>query len=150
MRTRVRRARAPAALALALALAGPALGANVRAIAVDGAILFEGPSEKSRKAFVAPRGMPVEVVSSLPAWTKVRDLAGDVLWVRAGELGARTHVIAAVALALRRTPAVDAAAAHRVDRGVLLEFVGSGPAGWIRVRHDGETGYVRDDEVWGE
>lgn len=139
-----------AALLTMMLAAGPAWAATYRAIAVDAAVLYDGPSEKARKVFVAPRAMPVEVLSGLPAWTKIRDLAGDVMWVHASELGPRTHVVARALTPLRRTPATDAPAPHAVERGVLLELLGPGPTGWLRVRHDGVTGYVRNEEVWGD
>lgn len=116
------------------------------------AVLYDAPSAKGRKVFVAPRGMPVEVVLTYGNWSKVRDAAGDLTWVESKQLIAKRHVVVNAASARVRETAADAApVAFTADKGVLLEHAGPGAPGWVKVRHrDGQAGFVRAAEVWGE
>lgn len=115
-------------------------------------ILYDAPSAKGRKVFVAPRGMPVEVVLTYGAWTKVRDAAGDLAWVESKLLTARRNVVVSAATARVRESASDSATiAFTAAKGVLLEMAEPASAGWVKVRHrDGQGGFVRANEIWGE
>lgn len=125
--------------------------ASFREVTSPAAILYDGPSERAGKLFIVVRGTPLEVVSTLNQWVKVRDISGDVLWVQRSDLGDARHVVASTLASVRRMPQVNGELVVQVDRGVLLEVVdASAPAGWLRVRHrDGATGFVSADEVWG-
>lgn len=125
--------------------------AQYREIASAAAILYDGPSDRARKLFIVVRGTPLELVSTLNQWVKVRDASGDVLWVHRGDLAESRHVVASTLAAIRRTAQVNGELVVQVERGVLLDVVdASAPAGWLRVRHrDGATGFVSAGEVWG-
>jgi len=153
-----------AALAVPLSLAAPAAQAQAQAqvaaqaqeadyleVASAAAILYDGPSDRAGKLFIVVRGTPLEVLSTLNQWVKVRDLSGDVLWVHRGDLGESRHVVASTLAAIRRTAQPGGELVVQVERGVLLEVLGaSAPAGWLRVRHrDGATGFVSAGEIWG-
>ena len=44
----------------------------------------------------------------------------------------------------------SAALVFEADKGVWLELVEAVPGGWAKVRHaDGQTGFVRANQVWG-
>jgi SH3-like domain-containing protein len=143
---------APLVAAALCALAAPAV-AEIRGVAAA-AVLYDGPSKQARKLFAAPRGMPLEVISTLGQWVKVRDVAGDVVWIERTDLGERRSVVTSAPATLRREPQDTAAVVLQADRGVLLDLAdpaaGESPAGWVRVRHrDGSAGFVRATEVWG-
>lgn len=116
------------------------------------AVLYDAPSLKGRKVFIAPRGMPVEVVLTYGEWVKVRDAAGDLNWVESKMLVTRRNVVVRAAGARVREAAADnAAVSFTADKGVLLELIEAAPAGWLKVRHrDGPSGFVKAGEVWGE
>jgi SH3-like domain-containing protein len=116
------------------------------------AVLYDAPSAKGRRVFVAPRGMPVEVVLTYGEWTKVRDAAGDLAWVESKSLIPRRTVVATAAGARVRTAPDNAAAvAFTTDKGVLLDLLAPSAPGWLKVHHaDGQDGFVRAAEVWGE
>ena len=143
-------------LALATALLGtfcaPVHAAEFRSINVAAAVLWDGPSDKAKKVFLAPRGMPIEVVSTLNAWVKVKDLSGDIAWVAASDLG-KTRTVVAITLATIRNAAQDGSAmSFQAERGVTLELLDGGQVttGFVRVKHkDGSTGFVKTGEVWG-
>ena len=145
------RARAALAIAALLAVA-PVAAEEFREVGAAAAVLYDGPSERAQKRFIVVQGTPLEVVSSLGAWIKVRDFAGDVFWIAADRLAPARHVVVSRALAsVRRTAGDVGELLFQAERGVLLEVVGDdAPAGWLRVRHrDGTLGFVRADETWG-
>lgn len=126
--------------------------AEFRSVNVAAAVLWDGPSDKAKKVFVAPRGMPVELISTLNTWMKVRDVAGDVSWVVGSDLS-KTRTVLATTLATVRTAAQEAAPlAFQAERGVTFELLDAGQitAGFIHVKHkDGTVGFVKASEVWG-
>ncbi|HEY2628995.1 MAG TPA: SH3 domain-containing protein, partial [Usitatibacter sp.] len=70
--------------ALVLAAAFTALAANAaefRALGAAPAVLYDAPSLKADRLFVASRYYPFEVLVKLDQWTKVRDANGEVAWV---------------------------------------------------------------------
>ncbi|MGK5068082.1 Bacterial SH3 domain protein [compost metagenome] len=114
-------------------------------------ILYDAPSSKGGKLYVAPRGMPLEVVLSYGDWVKVRDASGEMAWTEAKGLSAKRNVVARAAnLKVRASPDDTASAILLVDKGVLLEMSEQASSGWVKVRHkDGQSGYVKTSEVWG-
>jgi len=114
-------------------------------------ILYDAPSVKGGKLFVAPSGMPVEIVLSYGDWVKVRDAAGDMAWTEIKGLSAKRNVIVKVTSAkLRATPDETSTVVMTADKNVLLELVDPEAGPWVRVRHrDGISGYVKASEVWG-
>ena len=133
-------------------LAPVASAADFKSVGAAPAIMYDAPSEKGRKVFIAPRGMPVEVVLSYGDWTKVRDVSGDLSWVEARALDARRHVVVNVAGGKVRGAADEASpVVFTADRGVLLELAEPISSGWIKVKHrDGQGGFIRASEVWGD
>ena len=136
-----------------IGLAVSAQAAEFRSV-TSAAVLYDAPSRQAAKIFVAPRGMPVEVVSSAGLWVKVRDVSGDFAWIERASLGDRRFLVAATLATVRQQPQDMSDEIIQVERGVLLEL--ADPAGtqanaqWIRVRHrDGALGWVRANEVWG-
>ena len=114
-------------------------------------ILYDAPSSKGGKLYVAPRGMPLEVVLSYGEWVKVRDASGEMAWTEAKGLSAKRNVVARAAnLKVRASPDDTASPIILVDKGVLLEISEQPSSGWVKVRHkDGQSGYVKTSEVWG-
>ena len=145
----------PLALAaLTLLLTATAAGAvDFKSVGAAPAILYDAPSTKGGKLYVAPRGMPVEVVISYGQWVKLRDMNGDMAWAEAKALSARRMLVVRSASARVRAGADDnAAIVLTADRGVLLELVEAAPTAslWLKVRHkDGASGFVKATDVWG-
>ena len=141
--------RAAAAL-LALA-ALPAAAAEFRSIGERAAILYDAPSLKADRVFVASRGHPFEVLVKLDQWTKVRDSGGEVAWVENRALGERRQAMVSVPLAdVRAAPEAKAALVFEAYRQVLLEVLEPAADGWVKVRHrDGQQGYARVAHLWG-
>jgi SH3-like domain-containing protein len=125
---------------------------DFKSVGAAPAILYDAPSVKGGKLYVAPRGMPVEVVLTYGEWAKVRDANGDLAWTEAkGLVAKRSVVVRNAAGAKLRASADDAAPiVMSADKGVLLDLLDPQAGGWVKVRHkDGLTGYAKTTDVWG-
>jgi SH3-like domain-containing protein len=124
---------------------------DFKTVGAHAVILYEAPSARSGKLFIAPSGMPVEVVLSYGDWVKVRDASGDMAWTEAKNLSARRNVIVRVASAkVRSAPDDNAPVVMTAEKNVLLELVDPETGNWVRVRHrDGIGGYVKASDIWG-
>jgi SH3 domain protein len=116
------------------------------------AILYDAPSTKAKKLFVVNRYMPFEQVVTLHSWVKVRDRSGKLYWVEKRELSNDRYVYALLPLVdVRAEPNASSPRAFQVRQQVALQLIESAGTGWIKVRHqDGNVGYVRKTEVWGD
>ena len=137
----------------AMLLAAPALAAaaDFRSLGDKPAVLYDAPSVRADRLYVASRHYPFEVLVKLDQWTKVRDADGAVAWVENKALGDRQTVIVSVPLAdVRSAPNAQSPLAFEAYKQVLLEVMEAPAEGWVRVRHrDGQQGYIRVSHVWG-
>jgi len=131
---------------------GAAHAADYVSVGESSAILYDAPSLKAKKKFVVNRYMPFEQVVVLENWVKVRDRSGALYWVEKRVLSSTRYVFALLpVLDVRAEPDFGAARVFQVSQQVALERLESTGTGWIKVRHqDGDVGYVRSTEVWGE
>ncbi len=139
-------------LSLLLLFVSPAVVAGeFRSIGDSAVVMYDAPSVKANKLFVASRFYPVEVIVQVDNWTKVRDVAGDLAWVEKKDLSdTRTVVVTAALADVRQTPDDGAPLVFQARQGVALEVVELGAGDWVKVRHsDGQTGFVRANQVWG-
>jgi SH3-like domain-containing protein len=139
-------------LLLLLLLGSPAVAAGeFRSIGGSAVLMYDAPSIKANKRFVASRFYPVEVIVQVDNWTKVRDVAGDLAWVEKKDLSdTRTVVVTAALADVRQQPDDGAPLAFQARQGVALEVVEFGAGLWVNVSHrDGQTGFVRTNQVWG-
>jgi SH3-like domain-containing protein len=132
-------------------LAGSCHALEFKSVANAPAILFDAPSGKGKKLFVAPRGMPVEVILTYGEWSKVRDASGGLSWLESKSLSTKRTVIVTVPAAKIRVNKDDGAQiVFSADKGVLLELAEPPASGWLKVNHrDGLSGYVKTNEIWG-
>ena len=116
------------------------------------AILFDAPSTRANKTFIISAYTPLEVLVKLDKLTKVRDADGTVGWVENTTLGERRHVqISAASAEVRVSASPTAALVFDAQRTVVLEVIGAAQDGWLPVKHrDGQTGFVRLTQVWGD
>ncbi len=137
---------------LVLLLAAPAAWAGeYRSIGDNAVTMYDAPSLKANKLFVASKLYPVEIIVQVDNWTKVRDVAGDLAWVEKKDLSnTRTVLVTATLADIRQKPDDGAPLVFQAKQGVALEVVELGAGLWVKVRHlDGQTGYVRANQVWG-
>jgi SH3-like domain-containing protein len=142
--------RAAAAL-IALAAALPVAAAEYRSLGERPAVLYDAPSARADRLFVASRLYPFEVLVKLDQWTKVRDANGEVAWVENKSFGERATVMVTVPLAdVRGGPSAQSPLVFEAYKGVVLDVVKPPADGWVEVRHrDGQQGFIRAAHVWG-
>jgi SH3-like domain-containing protein len=138
-----------AALLVAASAAVPA--AEFRALADRPAVLYDAPSNKADRLYIASRLYPFEVLVKLDHWTKVRDATGEVAWIENKALGEQKMVLVTVPLAdVRAAANPQSPLVFEAYKQVLLEMVEPPAEGWVKVRHrDGQQGFIRTAHVWG-
>ena len=104
-----------------------------------------------RDSFVTSRNYPVEIVINIDNWVKVRDQAGELAWVEKKALSdKRTLIVTAAVADVRQTANDLAVLVFQAQQGVALDVADPPAGGWIRVRHaEGQTGYIKINQVWG-
>jgi SH3-like domain-containing protein len=137
-------------LAALLLAAGPVAALDYRSLA-EPAVMYDAPSVKAQPLFVVARHTPVEVVVALEGWLKVRDATGSLAWIEKRVAADQRTLLVSVARAeVRSQPEPNAALVFEAEKGVVLELVEAAPSGWAKVKHrDGQTGFVRANQVWG-
>ena len=132
-------------------MAGPLGAAEFRSVGEDAAVLYDAPSLKAQKLYLVGRDYPLEVIVPLENWIKVRDANGELAWIEKKSLTNQRSVMVNVPLAdVRQAPSDSAPLVFQAEQSVLLELVEFSDPGWIKVRHrNGQTGYVRTNQVWG-
>ena len=138
-------------LAMLLCGSGAVRAVDYVSVSKGSAILYDAPSIKARKLFVVNRYMPLERIVTLQNWVKVRDRSGGLYWVEKRALSSKRYVFALLPLLdVHAGPAIGAKRRFQVRQQVALEYLESTGTGWIKVRHqDGDVGFVRSKEVWG-
>jgi SH3-like domain-containing protein len=134
-----------------LVFASAATAGEFRSIAESGTLMYDAPSVRAKKLFVASRYYPVEIVINIDAWVKVRDQAGDLSWVEKKALSDKRTVVVTAAFAdVRQAPNEQAALVFQAQQGVALDLAEPQAGGWLKVRHaGGQVGYLKISQVWG-
>ena len=136
-----------------VALIKPAFALDYLSVATA-ATLYDAPSVKAKPLYVIARDTPVEQVVVVGSWVKIRDSAGDLLWIEKQLLSAkRTVIVRAERAKARLEPDDQAALSFEAEHDVVLELAELAPQGapgWVKLKHrSGQTGYVKTKEVWG-
>lgn len=120
-------------------------------IAENAVVMYDAPSLKADKLFVASRFLPVEAVVNVEGWVKVRDSSGSLAWVEKKALSQQRYVVVTVPMAdVFQSANVSSALIFQAEENTVLEWLDSDTQGWVKVRHpDGQTGYVKVTQVWG-
>lgn len=126
-------------------------GIDFFSIANNAVIMYDAPSTKSGKLFVASANLPVEAVVNVEGWSKVRDSSGSLAWVEQKALSKQRFVIVIVPLAdIHQSANENSEIIFQAQENVVMEWIDSDIPGWMRVRHrDGQAGYIRSNQVWG-
>ncbi len=126
-------------------------GIDFFSIAENAVVMYDAPSSKSVKLFVASANLPVEVVVNVEGWSKIRDSSGSLAWVEHKMLSKQRFVIITAPMAsVHQSADEHSGIIFQAQENVVMEWIDSDTPGWVQVRHrDGQTGYVRSNQVWG-
>ena len=120
-------------------------------ISENAVVMYDAPSLKAGRLYVVSRNLPVEAVVKVEGWVKVRDSKGNLAWVEEKVLSEKRFVIVTAPLAeAYQAPNTNSALVFKAQQDVIMEWLEPAANGWVKVRHrDGQTGYVRANQVWG-
>ncbi|MEK6686790.1 MAG: SH3 domain-containing protein [Pseudomonadota bacterium] len=120
-------------------------------IAENAAVMYDAPSLRADKLYVASLYLPVEIVVNVDGWAKVRDSSGSLAWVEKKALSQQRYVIVTVPLAdIYQTADMSSELVFQAEENIVMEWLDSDVMGWVKVRHlDGQMGYVKVNQVWG-
>ena len=120
-------------------------------IAEKSVVMYDAPSLKADKLYVADRYLPIEVVVDVEGWVKVRDSSGSLAWIEKKFLNQQRYVIVTVPLAnIHRSADANSELLFQAEENLVMEWLESDALGWVKVRHiDGQTGFVKVTQVWG-
>lgn len=136
-------------MALAL-LANAAQALEFRSAASHGVVLFDAPDNQARKVFVLSRGTPLEIMAEQGNWSRVRDQGGSLAWIRKQDLSGQRTVQVIKPASVYREADTKSPVLFRTSPALILNLLENTKTGWIKVKHrDGETGYIRIEDVWG-
>jgi SH3-like domain-containing protein len=140
-----------AILIVFMAASGAVYAVDYVSVNDKSAILYDAPSLKAKKIFIANRYLPLEQVVILDTWVKVRDHSGSLSWIEKKALSNKHYVLVTSEwVALHQAPEEKSAVMARIKQQVALEFQENNGMGWLKVRLlEGATGYVKAAEVWG-
>lgn len=135
-----------------LLLAGAAHGVEYISVATDSAILYDAPSTRAKKEFVVNRYTPYEVVVSIAGWVKVREYGGQMHWIESANISPKRYILAMRPVVdVFQLPEFTSGLLFQVGQNVILEWIETTGTGWVKIRHeDGDVGFVRSSDVWGE
>lgn len=126
-------------------------GIDFLSISDHAVVMYDAPSLKAEKLYVASRFLPVEAVVNVEDWVKVRDSSGVFAWVEKKSLSNKRYIIVTVPLAdVFRAADTSSDLLFQAEKDVVMEWLDSTGIGWVKVRHfDGQIGYIRISQVWG-
>lgn len=115
----------------------------------EGANGRHGPGLEHRVDWVYERaGLPLQVTGESGPWRRVRDPAGDEVWMHAQNLDQRRTVYVNDATALRRTAREGGQVVAYLSPGVI-GAVTACEGEWRRVAVGGRVGWVENSALWG-
>ncbi|WP_083398493.1 SH3 domain-containing protein [Nitrosomonas communis] len=120
-------------------------------VSENAVIMYDAPSLNAEKLYVVSIHLPLKVIAKVEGWVKVSDSSDAVAWIERKYLSDKRFIIVTVPLAnVYQSPDVHSLLLFQVQKNVVIEWLNSDVAGWVKVRHrDGQSGYIRSNQVWG-
>ncbi|MDC0423134.1 SH3 domain-containing protein [Methylophilaceae bacterium] len=117
------------------------------------AILYEGPSEATKKKLIITEGYPLLVIVKLKEWLKVRDHEGKINWIKKADTSTkRTVMTIRVGVPIYNEASSNSNRLADVEDRVVLKL--SSPLvtdGWANVKSELNDlkGFVSSNDIWG-
>ncbi len=138
------------AVSLLAVMASGAQAIEYRSTARHGVIFYDAPAETSAKRFILSANIPLEVMSEQGDWLRVRDRDGTLSWIKKSDVATRRFVQVNRLSDVRQAANPQSPILFKAERNLLLERIDASNTGWIKVKYrDGQTGYIRIEDVWG-
>ena len=120
-------------------------------LADNAVIMYNAPSIKADKLYVASRYLPVEAVVRVEGWIKVRDSSGTLSWVEQKAISGKRFVVVIEQQAqVYQAADINSTLLFWAQKDVVFEWLENSSNGWVKVRHrNGQSGYVKTNQIWG-
>ena len=120
-------------------------------LADNAVIMYNAPSIKADKLYVASRYLPVEAVVRVEGWIKVRDSSGILSWVEQKAISGKRFVVVIEQQAqIYQAADINSTLLFLAQKDVVFEWLENSSNGWVKVRHrNGQSGYVKTNQIWG-
>lgn len=139
---------------LLLGLAGSCYaGIDFVSVKTPYAVLYDAPKADAKKKYVVNRFMPLEQIFEIDGWVKVRDNKGELSWVEKAALDSQQRYVFVLepVVSVYAAPDTQSAIVFEVQQQVALKLQQTTGTGWVKVQHvDGEVGFVRSTQIWGD
>lgn len=138
-------------LGIIITLAAPLLqAASFVSVHSDYAIMYDAPSTRGGKLWLVRQGTPLKRVVALSTWTKVRDSDGTLSWIENSALSSRRMLMVTVPEAVvYASPKAGADRLFSLAQSVVVELSGKPVGGWVQIKHQAGSGYVKTSQVFG-
>ncbi len=129
------------------------LAADFVSVKAKKAILYEGPSEATKKELIITEGYPLRVIVRLKEWLKVKDHEGKINWVRIIDISAqRTVMTLSSAVPMFAEASSNSNILADIEAKIALKLRSSLVTdGWVEVRSEPNelNGFVSANDIWG-
>ena len=117
------------------------------------AILFEGPSEATKKKLIVTEGYPLFVLVTLKEWLKVKDHKGEISWIKTNDTGPeRTVMTLRFGVPLYKEASSSSNRVADVEDSIVLKLSSTLVTdGWANVKSELNdlNGFVSAKDIWG-
>lgn len=95
--------------------------------------MYDAPSLRADKLYVADRYLPVEVVVDVDGWAKVRDSSGSLAWVEKKVLSQQRYVVVTVPVAnIHQSADINSELVFQAEENIVMEWIDSDVKGWVK------------------
>ena len=134
-------------------LAHNAIAENFVSVKAKKAILYEGPSEATKKELIITEGYPLLVMVTLKEWLKVKDHKDKINWIKADDTTSeRTIMTLRLGVPIFNKASLTSNRLADVDEMVILKLSSSLVTnGWVSVKSELNdlSGFVSVNDIWG-
>ena len=130
-----------------------ALAENFVSVKAKKAILYEGPSEATKKELIITEGYPLMVMVTLKEWLKVKDHKGKINWIKVKDTTSeRTIMTLRLGVPIYNEASSSSKRLADVEEKVVLKLSSSLVTdGWANVKSELNdlSGFVSVNDIWG-
>ncbi|MCI5145376.1 MAG: peptide-binding protein [Candidatus Electrothrix sp. AR3] len=141
-------------LCFTLLQSGTLMATELVAVKKDNVNMRSGPSTKKKVLWKLGEGFPLKVLKRSGKWLRVEDFEGTVGWVHKSVVNRSRHMIVKVykkskkTINVRRDPTTKSQIVAKAYYGVVFKTLDQ-KKGWVKIRHDKITGWVKRTLLWG-
>ena len=129
------------------------LASDFVSVKVKKAILFDGPSEATKKKLIITEGYPLLVLVTLKEWLKVKDHKSKISWIKTNDTSPeRTVMTLRLGVPIYKKASSTSNRVADVEDSVVLKLSSTLVTdGWANVKSELNdlSGFVSANDIWG-